>query len=64
MKRSGLLAIMLPLTVVALASGESSLKHVDVFVSGEDGYAAYRIPAIETTPDGSLLAFEIGRAHV
>jgi len=37
--------------------------HVDVFVSGKDGYFAYRIPAIETAPDGSLLAFAEARKH-
>ncbi|MDD4870031.1 MAG: sialidase family protein, partial [Kiritimatiellae bacterium] len=39
------------------------LKHVDVFVSGRDGYTGYRIPAIETTPDGSILAFAEARKH-
>ena len=35
----------------------------DVFVSGSDGYRAYRIPVIETAPDGSLLAFAEARKH-
>ncbi|MFA5192540.1 MAG: sialidase family protein [Verrucomicrobiia bacterium] len=48
-------------TVAAAAAGESPLKHVDVFVSGKDGYTGYRIPAIETAPDGSLLAFAEAR---
>jgi sialidase-1 len=38
-------------------------KHVDVYVSGQDGYVAYRIPAIETAADGSLLAFAEARKH-
>ncbi|NOX56945.1 MAG: exo-alpha-sialidase [Planctomycetes bacterium] len=35
----------------------------DVFVSGQDGYFAYRIPCIVTAPDGSLLAFVEARKH-
>jgi len=35
----------------------------DVFVSGKDGYFAYRIPAIETAPDGTLLAFAEARKY-
>jgi sialidase-1 len=34
-----------------------------VFVSGEDGYVGYRIPALETAPDGSLLALAEGRKY-
>jgi sialidase-1 len=33
----------------------------DVFVSGADGYKTFRIPALITTPDGTLLAFCEGR---
>jgi sialidase-1 len=40
---------------------ESDLHHVTVFEAGADGYAAYRIPAVETAPDGTLLAFAEGR---
>ena len=36
-------------------------KPVEVFISGEDGYHTYRIPAIIRAKDGSLLAFAEGR---
>ena len=31
---------------------DSALQHVNVFVSGTDGYCAYRIPAIVVTRHG------------
>jgi len=37
--------------------------HSDVFVSGTDGYRAYRIPALEQAADGTLLAFAEARRH-
>jgi sialidase-1 len=37
------------------------LHNTDVFVSGEDGYHTYRIPALVTTKKGTLLAFCEGR---
>ena len=39
------------------------LTQTDVFVSGKDGYNTYRIPAIETAPDGSLVAFAEARKY-
>ena len=36
---------------------------VDVFVGGQDGYFAYRIPALLTTNPGTLLAFCEGRKN-
>jgi sialidase-1 len=36
-------------------------KPVDVFVGGQDGYFAYRIPALITSCQGTLLAFCEGR---
>lgn len=37
------------------------VEHTDLFVSGQNGYDNYRIPAIITTTKGSLLAFCEGR---
>ncbi len=54
----------LPLLLAALPAGfaaEPLITHTDVFRSGVEGYHSYRIPAIVTAPDGSLLAFAEGR---
>lgn len=40
---------------------QGDLEHVDVYLSGQDGYNCYRIPGIECAPDGSLLAFAEAR---
>ncbi|MBU4270273.1 MAG: glycoside hydrolase [Planctomycetes bacterium] len=45
------------------ARAETPLEHVDVFVSGKDGYHTYRIPVIEAAPDGTILAFAEGRKY-
>jgi sialidase-1 len=61
--RTNLITAGLATLLVSAASAEPALRHTDVFVSGKDGYSAYRIPAIETAPDGSLIAFAEGRKY-
>jgi sialidase-1 len=41
----------------------SQRKIIPVFVSGQEGYAIYRIPAIIRMPNGDLLAFAEGRLN-
>ncbi len=48
---------------LSAAQPASELKHIDVFHSGDGGYFAYRIPAIQTAADGTLLAFAEARKY-
>ncbi len=57
LRRIAATLFLLPFTLNALAAPD----RVDVFVSGEGGYHTYRIPAVETTTLGTVLAFAEGR---
>ncbi|PSL45635.1 sialidase-1 [Chitinophaga niastensis] len=41
----------------------AQIQKVPVFVSGTEGHASYRIPAVISLPGGQLLAFAEGRVH-
>ena len=62
---------LLPLLIFCLlsrgaldTSNAAQPEFQDVFVGGQDGYPAYRIPSLVTTKQGSLLAFAEGRASL
>jgi sialidase-1 len=63
MMRSWLVVLVCLAPAAHVMAAEGDLSHADVFVSGKDGYHAYRIPALETAPDGSLLAFAEARKY-
>lgn len=56
MKIDRMVAFLL-FVIPAIAFAQSTtISHVNVFTAGSEGYHTFRIPAIETAPDGSLLA--------
>jgi len=52
---------LLTLTISVMLVAQS--EKVPVFVSGQDGYKSFRIPAIVNMPNGELLAFCEGRVN-
>ena len=57
----GLWCVCVLLVASRLAAAAEPPASVDVFVGGQDGYFAYRIPALITSKQGTLLAFCEGR---
>jgi sialidase-1 len=55
------LLILAFLLSAAVATAAVPVEQTDVYVSGQEGYHTYRIPAIVRAPNGSLLAFAEGR---
>jgi sialidase-1 len=53
--------LLLPIVCAVPLFGEAMIRHTDVFRAGTDGYHTYRIPAIVTASDGSLVVFAEGR---
>lgn len=47
--------------LLGVASVRAAVEHHDVFVSGQDGYHTFRIPAVIRAQNGDLLAFCEGR---
>jgi len=60
-RRWSVIPVALLLQACAIAAPQ--IEHVDVFVSGQEGYHTFRIPVIEATPDGSLVVFAEGRKY-
>ena len=61
MPRSFFRSLLLPL--VCVASAIAAVDQTDVYVSGQDGYHTYRIPAALHAKNGDLLAFAEGRKN-
>ena len=60
-KRNGTYTWQLLTILLVCGTANAEPTYSDVFVSGTEGYHTFRIPALLTTPKGSLLAFCEGR---
>ena len=56
-----ILLVVLVVPVRALLGADQGVERVEVFVSGQEGYHTFRIPAVLVTQQGTLLAFCEGR---
>ena len=56
-----LTSLLLGVAAQCLAAADVHLTHVDVLVSGTEGYPTFRIPSVAHTADGTQHAFAEGR---
>ncbi len=63
LKRGATLLLLLSFGLLASEISSAQGNEVPVFVSGQEGYKSFRIPAIVSMPNGKLLAFAEGRVH-
>ena len=57
-------SLLLMLFLVNFLPASVLVQQTSIFVSGEDGYDTYRIPALAVTNSGALLAFVRGAGTV
>lgn len=55
--------LLLIISFFGWMSSVDAQEEFPVFISGQENYTSYRIPAIISMPDGRLLAFAEGRVH-
>lgn len=55
--------ILISILIFVVLPAAFSQQKAPVFVSGQDGYKSFRIPAIVMAPNGDLLAFAEGRVN-